>query len=152
MRCAAVALMLGAVEALVPFAGWAQPSQNPAAEAVTIQLSSFALTPRELHLRAGVPVRLHLVNVSTGGHSFSAPAFFAASAFPSGTPPPDGKVEIAGGGSVDITLVPRAAGTYQVECTHFLHSMFGMTGSIIVAGPQRTTILGALRAGTPDAA
>ncbi len=30
-----------------------------------------------------------------------------------------------------ITLVPRA-GTYRLHCSHFLHSSFGMTGTIVV--------------------
>ena len=36
---------------------------------------------------------------------------------------------------MDITLTPRATGTYKIECTHFLHSLFGMTGTIVVVGP-----------------
>jgi plastocyanin len=28
--------------------------------------------------------------------------------------------------------VPRTPGTYRVECTHFLHSVFGMHGTIEV--------------------
>jgi hypothetical protein len=27
--------------------------------------------------------------------------------------------------------------TYKVECGHFLHSLFGMTGSIVVEAPAR---------------
>ncbi|HEY2619774.1 MAG TPA: cupredoxin domain-containing protein [Acetobacteraceae bacterium] len=134
MLRAAVAVMLGLSAVLVPVAVSAQPSQGQPAEAITIRLSNFAFAPAQLQLRVGVPVRLHLVNDSSGGHSFSAPALFAASAYPSGAPPQEGTVQIAAGGSVDITLVPRAAGTYKLECTHFLHSMFGMTGTIVVAG------------------
>ena len=134
MLRAAVTVMLGLSGGLAPFAAWAQSSQGQPAETITIRLSNFAFAPAQLHLRVGVPVRLHLVNDSSGGHSFSAPALFAASAYPSGGPPQDGTVQIAAGGSVDITLVPRAAGTYKLECTHFLHSTFGMTGTIVVAG------------------
>ena len=134
MLRAAVTVMLGLSAVLAPFAVSAQPSQNQPAEAITIRLSNFAFAPAQLQLRVGVPVRLHLVNDSSGGHSFSAPALFAASAYPSGAPPQDGTVQIAASSSVDITLVPRAAGTYKLECTHFLHSMFGMTGTIVVAG------------------
>ncbi len=36
---------------------------------------------------------------------------------------------------MDIVLTPRAPGTYKVECTHFLHSLFGMTATIVVIGP-----------------
>ena len=36
--------------------------------------------------------------------------------------------------TVELDLVPTASGKYPLECTEFLHSMFGMTGSIEVAG------------------
>ena len=132
---ASVALMLGLTVALAPATGGGQSSRGLAPVVVTIRLSNFAFDPHQVQLRSGVPVTLHLVNDSSGGHNFSAPAFFAASAYPSGTPPRNGKVEIAARESVDITVVPGAAGTYRVECTHFLHSLFGMTGSIAVTGP-----------------
>jgi plastocyanin len=134
MLRAAVTVLLGLSAVLGPFVAWAQPSKGQSAETITIRLSNFAFAPAQLQLRVGVPVRLHLVNDSSGGHSFSAPALFAASAYLSGAPPQDGTVQIAAGGSVDITLVPRAAGTYKLECTHFLHSLFGMTGTIVVTG------------------
>jgi plastocyanin len=117
----------------LPRAAWAQSPQGPTPE-VTVRLSNFAFTPKLLQLRVGVPVRLHLVNDSSGGHSFSAPAFFAASTYPSGASPRDGRVELAAHASADVTLVPRTGGTYKVECTHFLHSLFGMTGTIVVSG------------------
>ncbi len=135
IRHPAAALALGLAAASAAFPAWGQSPQGQAVEAVTVQLSNFAFAPERLQLRVGVPVRLHLVNVASGGHSFSAPAFFAASTYPSGTPPRDGKIDIAAGGSVDVTLVPRTAGTYRLECTHFLHSLFGMTGTIVVTGP-----------------
>jgi plastocyanin len=135
MRRAAVAVLLGVAAALMPGTVRAQPSQDQAAQTITIRLSNFAFTPKQLQLRVGVPVRLHLVNDSGGGHSFSAPAFFAASASQSGPWPRDGTVQVAAGGSVDITLIPRVAGIYKLECTHFLHGVFGMTGTIVVAGP-----------------
>ena len=133
-RITALAIVLLAVLA-VPLAARAQPSRDEPAETVTIQLSNFAFNPDRLRLRVGVPVRLHLENASSGGHNFSAPAFFAASIYPTGSPPQNGKVEVAGRSSVDITLTPRATGTYKIECTHFLHSLFGMTGTIVVVGP-----------------
>ena len=130
MTIALVAVLLSA-----PQTPWAQPSRDQAAETIAVRLSSFAFNPDPLRLRVGVPVRLHLENASGGSHNFSAPAFFAASLFPIGSPAQNGKVEVAGKSSVDITLTPRAPGTYKVECTHFLHSLFGMTGTIIVVGP-----------------
>jgi uncharacterized cupredoxin-like copper-binding protein len=99
---------------------------------IAIRLSSFAFTPDQIRLRRGAPVRLQLVNESSGGHNFSAPEFFAASTFPAGTAPPDGKIDVPAGKTIDIVVVPGTAGTYKLECTHFLHATFGMTGRIIV--------------------
>jgi uncharacterized cupredoxin-like copper-binding protein len=132
---ASAALMIGLTVALAPATGRGQSSRSLAPVVVTIRLSNFTFDPHQVQLHSSVPVTLHLVNDSSGGHNFSAPAFFAASAYLSGTPPLGGKVEVAARESVDITVVPGAAGTYRVECTHFLHSLFGMTGSITVTGP-----------------
>jgi uncharacterized cupredoxin-like copper-binding protein len=68
------------------------------------------------------------------GATASAPPalFLLASAFPDGAPPAGGKVELGPGQSQDLLLVPRAPGTYKLECTHFLHGLFGMTGTIVV--------------------
>jgi len=84
-------------------------------------------------LRVGVPVRLRLVNQSNGGHDFSAPGFFASSNFPPGSKAsPGGKIEVGSQQTTEIALTPRVPGTYPVECTHFLHSLFGMTATIDV--------------------
>ena len=103
------------------------------AETITVQLSNFAFEPAYLRLKAGVPVHLHLTNESNGGHDFSAPAFFAASSFPPGTTaPPHGEVAVGSHKTIDITVVPGTPGVYRLECTHFLHSLFGMHGTIEV--------------------
>ena len=137
MRRLLAALLL----ALPPAAGWARSSAPPpqglsvGPPTVTIQLSSFAFEPDHLRLRAGVPVRLRLVNESDGGHDFSAPGFFAASAYFAGSAPPrDGTIDVAGKSAVEISIVPQRPGTYRVECTHFLQSLFGMTATIDVVG------------------
>jgi hypothetical protein len=47
--------------------------------------------------------------------------------------PPNGEVAVGSHKTVDITIVPRAPGaSYRLECTHFLHSLFGMHGTIEV--------------------
>jgi len=115
------------------------PASGPEAAGgtVTVTLSNFAYDPENLRLRAGVPVRLRLVNESDGGHDFKSPGFFAASTFPAGTsPPPGGAVDVGAGSTVELALVPGVPGTYPVTCTHFLHSAVGMTGTVeIVAAP-----------------
>lgn len=109
-------------------------AQPAVPETVTVELSNFKFSPREISLQRGHAYRLHLVNAAGGGHDFSAPAFFAASAI---APEDrgkiaDGKVKLSGNQAVDITLTPRTAGTYPLTCTHFMHSGFGMKGQITV--------------------
>ncbi len=132
MRIVGSALAIVLVAVPGPPRAIAQPAT--AGQTVTVTLSNFAFEPEHLRLKAGVPVRLRLVNDSSGAHDFSAPAFFAASSFPPGTPAPkDGDVDVAGHDTVEINLIPRTAGTYRLKCTHFLHGLFGMHGSIEVS-------------------
>jgi uncharacterized cupredoxin-like copper-binding protein len=131
MRIVGSALAIVLVAVPGPPRAIAQPA---AGQTVTVTLSNFAFEPEHLRLKAGVPVRLRLVNDSSGAHDFSAPAFFAASSFPPGTSAPkDGDVDVAGHDTVEINLIPRTAGTYRLRCTHFLHGLFGMHGSIEVS-------------------
>lgn len=118
-RAAAVAALSFA------FAGPA-PAQ-PAGQ--TITLYSFGFSPNPIHLRAGRPVTLTFVD-RKGSHNFVAPAFFASSTITAGSAP-GGRIELSAGESRSITLIPRA-GSYDVHCSHFLHSAMGMTVRIIV--------------------
>lgn len=116
------------------FALWAAAAAPaPVAEPVTVRLSSFDFTPSTVRLRAGVPVVLRLVNSSSGGHNFAAPAFFAAARIDPQSVPliRRGAVELRSRASAEIRLVP-AAGRYRLRCTHFLHPTLGMTGEIVV--------------------
>lgn len=101
-----------------------------APQRVEVRLSSFDFTPSTIRLAAGRPVVLHLVNGGDGGHNFAAPEFFAAARAVTG-PVQRGRVEVAGGQSVDVRLTP-ARGTYRLRCTHTLHTAFGMSGEIVV--------------------
>jgi uncharacterized cupredoxin-like copper-binding protein len=98
-----------------------------------VELANFDFNPHELHLRAGRPYTLVLANVGSGGHDFAAPEFFAAAQVR-----PDeaalvgpGKIEVAGGATREVHLVP-AAGEYDLVCTHTGHALLGMKGKIIV--------------------
>ena len=103
------------------------------AQSLDVVLTDFAFTPQNLHMRQGQAYALRFVNRGSGGHNFSAPAFFAAARIN----PADagaiagGKVELGRDQSRTLRLVP-AAGRYDVTCTHFLHAGFGMVGSITV--------------------
>jgi plastocyanin len=118
-----------------PLTSSAQQTTAPANESntITVRLSNFSFDPDHLRLKTGVPVRLRLVNESGGGHDFSAPTFFAASSFlPGSSAPPNGEVGVGSHQTVEIAVVPRTPGSYRVECTHFLHSLFGMHGIVEV--------------------
>jgi uncharacterized cupredoxin-like copper-binding protein len=130
----------GQREPLTPPAG---PSPDLAgvdwsrAERVDVTLADFSFTPDHLQFDRGRPYVLHLENRGSGGHNFDAPAFFRAVALRGEGSSAEilasgGKVELAGGKAVDVYLVPQLAGTYPLECSHPLHSIFGMTGEIVI--------------------
>ena len=96
----------------------------------TVQLYSFGYTPKVIRLAAGKPVTLTFTNRSGDTHDFTAKSFFARSRIVAGSAP-RGEIDLKGGQSRSVTLVP-AAGTYKVHCGHFMHKQFGMSGTIIV--------------------
>lgn len=122
-----------AAAALLSSSALAQEPDFARAPQVTVTLSSFKFEPAAIHLRAGQPVVLHLVNDAGGGHNFSAPEFFAASAIRV----QDqgliymGAIELRSHQSKDIGLIPRR-GIYKLRCTHTMHGMLGMKGDIVV--------------------
>ncbi len=126
---------------LLGLGGCARHAASPAAAVadpagvVTVTLSDFAYTPERLHLVAGQPVRLRLVNASGHGHDFSAPRFFAASRIEAPAAAPGGTVEVPPHGTVELALTPLAPGRYDVVCTHPLHELFGMAGGVDVVSP-----------------
>ena len=116
-----------ALASAAPAADWSQALQ------VNVELSNFDFSPKTLNLHHGQPYRLHLTNRGSGGHNFSAPAFFKAATIA----PQDaaaivkGGIDLDKGESRDVLIIP-ASGQYKLKCTHFMHTMFGMKGSIVV--------------------
>lgn len=105
---------------------------NP--QTIEVDLSNYEFTPETLSLQQGRPYRIHFVNRAGGGHDFTAKSFFAHAAIAPGDQAKveDGEVELKGGTSKNVTLIPEQAGTYKVHCSHFMHALFGMTGRIVV--------------------
>lgn len=107
-------------------------AQGPAV--FDVQLSNFKFTPHDIVLEHGHAYVLHLANVADGGHDFTAEDFFAAAAIA----PEDrrlvteGVVEVPAGQVREIHLTAPAAGGYKLKCSHSLHKMFGMSGTITV--------------------
>ncbi len=110
-------------------------SSASAQTALTVSMTNYAFTPGTLTLKAGEAYRIHFRNDASKSHDFAAREFFAsASIAPEDKTKvaKDGEIELDGGQAIDISLTPNRAGTYRVTCTHFLHSMFGMNGKIVV--------------------
>jgi uncharacterized cupredoxin-like copper-binding protein len=101
---------------------------------VAVQLNEFRFSPSSLSFEQGRSYILRLSNTGGVGHNFQAKTFFQAVELGAGARDRvrDGDVEVAKGQSVDVALTPTRAGVYPLRCTHPLHSMFGMTGRIIV--------------------
>jgi len=127
MAAAALAL-------LVADAAPGQAPQTPQAETITVMMSNFQFDPETITIQSGKPYVLHLVNAASGGHSFTAPEFFAAASIA----PADaaklksGKLDLKGGTAADLHFTIDKPGRYELHCSHFLHSSFGMTGEIVV--------------------
>jgi uncharacterized cupredoxin-like copper-binding protein len=115
---------------LSPMCGAVAQTATP----ITVTLSNYAFTPSELDLKSGTTYRMHLVNAGTKAHSFSAPEFFAASqiADEDQAKVVKGLVDLENGQSVDIAVTPGRPGTFSFACTHFMHKMMGMHGTIVV--------------------
>jgi uncharacterized cupredoxin-like copper-binding protein len=102
-------------------------------ERANLSLTSFNFSPRELQLKAEQPVFLRVANDSSLAHDLTAPEFFAAASARarSVTNVARGKISLSPHENVIIALVPRA-GRYPVKCSHPLHKMLGMSGTIVV--------------------
>lgn len=116
----------------VVVAASAATAQSPAV--VEVRLVNFKFTPRTIVLDHGRPYVLRLVNVASGGHDFTAPAFFAASSIAARDRgwTRGGEVEVPPGQVREIHLTAPRAGSYKLKCSHSFHKMLGMSGQILV--------------------
>jgi len=128
MRLKLLAAM--AVAAMPASAALAQPTVTP----IQVVLSEFHYAPSEIDLVHGQTYVLRITNDGKHAHNLSAKAFFATVALDpaSAASVKNGAVEVVSGESADVELVPKTPGTYEMHCTHPLHSMLGMTGKIVV--------------------
>jgi uncharacterized cupredoxin-like copper-binding protein len=101
---------------------------------IAVRLSEFSYSPSEFDLVRGQPYVLRLTNDGKHAHDLSAKAFFKTVTLASDSVAEvqDGAVELVMGESADVTFVANTPGTYEMHCTHPLHSMLGMTGKIVV--------------------
>ena len=127
-------MMLSGCLLFVAASGSAQTPDWSHAKRVEIDLVNFKFTPATITLQHGQPYVLHFVNMASGSHNFAAKQFFSAAtiAAEDSTAVKGGMIELHGNDSADVRLVAPAVGTYEAHCSHFMHSTFGMTGSVVV--------------------
>ena len=124
-----IPFVLAIAATVLPMSALAQ-----SATVINVSLTSYAFSPSMLSMKAGTTYRLHFTNDSSKSHDFHAPEFFAASQIAQVDKDKieDGSVELDNGQAVDVTVTPTRAGVYSVDCSHFLHSMLGMHGKIMI--------------------
>lgn len=124
--------VLGVLSAAAPTT--VQPVDWEHAPHIQIALESYRFDPAAISLRHGEPYVLAFVNKAGGGHNFVAKRFFAAATVSDADRPriEKGAVSLDGGQSAEIHLIAPAAGTYEVHCSHFMHSSLGMKGTVVV--------------------
>jgi hypothetical protein len=115
-----------------PAAAQREPEWRIAPE-YDVLLHPFRYEPREIRLRAGVPVKLHFVNNGRAHLSFSAPGFFGAAQVRRRDAPMlrGGRLYLAPGERRTVALVP-APGRYRARSSYLLHRLRGMSAQIIV--------------------
>jgi plastocyanin len=97
----------------------------------TIAVWSFGFAPNPVRLAAGREVTLTFQNRSGSSHDFTAHGFFDHAKIIAGDAR-EGEVELGPHETKTVTLVP-GAGTFHAHCSHFMHSMLGMSAQIIVS-------------------
>ncbi len=117
-----------------------------AKKTVTIELSEFAFTPKDITLEAGQPYILELVNVGDVKHEFTAEDFFRTvatrkteTAESEVKVPYFTEIEVFAGKSVELFLIPLIPGTYDLVCEIEGHYEAGMFGTITVTGAAPTS-------------
>ena len=97
-----------------------------------VLLTTYDIVPKEIRLKAGIPVRLRFVNNTNQQLSFSAGGFFRSSQLRRrDKAAADGTIEVAPLSTETVILVPKA-GRYKMRGRTFVHRLLGMDGRIVV--------------------
>jgi uncharacterized cupredoxin-like copper-binding protein len=109
------------------------------AQTVEVALTEYDFAPAALAFEASKPYRLLLRNQGSSTHTFTSMGFFqaiAAQKLVSGVGeealPYIEKIEVPSGSSKELYFVAARAGSYPLECSVFLHDVFGMSGEITI--------------------
>jgi uncharacterized cupredoxin-like copper-binding protein len=111
------------------------------AKTVSIDMSEFAFTPKDITLEAGQPYILEVANTGTVKHEFTAGDFFrtvatrkAETAESEVKVPFFTEIEVFAGKKAELFLIPLVPGTYDLLCEIEGHYEAGMFGTITVTG------------------
>jgi plastocyanin len=117
----------------VPAAAQESAWEWPAAPEYDVLLTSYAIQPKVLRLKAGAPVKLRFVNNSNEPHRFAAGAFFARAELRGRDRDlvRRGTVAVPPLSDLTIALVPRA-GRYPMSGAPLAQRLLGMHGRIVV--------------------
>jgi plastocyanin len=129
---AVFALAIGMAAAVaLPAPGAAQ--EWPSAPEYDVLLTSYAIQPQVLKLKAGEPVKLRFVNNSNEPHRFAAGAFFARAELRGRDREMvrHGEVAVPPLSERTVALVPRA-GRYPMRGAPLAQRLLGMHGRIVV--------------------
>jgi uncharacterized cupredoxin-like copper-binding protein len=108
---------------------------------IDVVLRDSGITPGVIHLRAGEPYRLRIVNAGVNNHYFNAADFFASIAARKAEVPRFAEVKapqfttfevFAAGGQVDLWFVPLQKGRYRAHCHLGNHAEMGVEAFLIV--------------------
>jgi uncharacterized cupredoxin-like copper-binding protein len=116
------------------------------AETLTIELTEYAFTPKDITLEAGQPYILEVVNRGETKHEFTAGEFFRTAATRKAETaesevkvPYFTEIEVFEGKTAEIYLIPLIPGTYDLVCEIEGHFEEGMFGTITVTGTTPTS-------------
>jgi len=116
------------------------------AQELTIELSDYAFTPKDITLEAGQPYVLTVVNTATIEHEFVAEDFFRSVATRKAETtesevkvPFFTEIEVFAGKAAELYLIPLIPGEYELLCEIEGHREAGMVGTITVTGQTPTS-------------
>ena len=109
------------------------------AKSVTVTLSDYIFTPEQLEFRQGIAYRLRLENKGNREHDFASESFFKTIAVQKLRSengelisPYLRKIVVKPKSAKELFFVAVKPGSYDFECSIFLHAAFGMEGGITV--------------------
>jgi plastocyanin len=100
------------------------PAAPPVEQAVTLTATDYALSPAEIHVVAGRPIKLTVTNHGTHTHGLRLVLSYGEVPLPTNIP--------AGDTQTTIIDNPGEPGSYKIYCPVEDHEQRGMVGTIIV--------------------